>query len=567
MPRSPPAPTRAPSLALAAAALCVVATLATAAPSMPATATTTSAIENALEQLPGPVASRTQPTRGVARVRADVTALYAARGYRPAWHDAGGATPGAIAVLAALRSAANKGLDARDYDGLALTYRLLELPLTGGDRAPWPEWDVAVSRALARYLQDLHFGRIEPAALGLDLVVDPARIDLAAALAAIATTDDLAGEIARVEPGFRHYRLLQAALVRYRELAAEPALGPLPPLPKRTLEPGDAWDGAAPLAQRLAALGDLGDAPGSVGIDGRYDAALAAAVQRFQRRHGLEADGRLGRGTLAALEVPLARRVRQIELTLERWRWLPPRIDAPPILVNIPAFRLYAFETGDDDETRMLRMNVIVGQVFKDLHTPVFSANMTHVIFNPYWDVPRSIARKELLPDIARRPGYMERNHFEIVGGQSDDSPVLAPTAANLAAVASGQARLRQRPGDDNALGRVKFMLPNPHNVYLHDTPAKTLFTRAKRAFSHGCIRVGDPAALAVHVLSSLPEWNRERIEAAMHGEAPLRVNLPRPIPVFVVYGTALAATDGVYFFEDLYGHDARLDAALGRAR
>ncbi|MFO1378005.1 MAG: L,D-transpeptidase family protein [Steroidobacteraceae bacterium] len=530
------------------------------------TATTAVAITAAVERATPPSAPATVPAgRGSARSRADVRAFYAARNHAPAWHDDNGATPAAIAVLRALRTADNKGLDARHYDGTALTYRLLDLPLRGPPDDRWADWDVALSLALARYLQDLHFGRIDPAAVGHGLRVDPARIDLAAVLAGIATGVDVDAKIAAVEPAFRHYRLLEQQLVRYRELAAIPGLTSLPPLPKRTVEPGEDYAGAVALARLLAALGDLPDADAVT--DGRFDTNLSTAVQRFQRRHGLEADGRLGRGTFVALTTPLRRRVQQIELTLERWRWLPPRLESPPIIVNIPAFRLYAFTTTDDDESHMLRMNVIVGQAFREQHTPVFAANMTHLIFDPYWDVPRSIALKELLPDIRRHPGYMEKNHFELVAGQSDDSPVLAPTAANLALVAAGRARLRQRPGDDNALGRVKFMLPNSYNVYLHDTPAKSLFARARRAFSHGCVRLGDPVGLAEHVLRGSPEWTHERILEAMKGDAPERVYLPAPVRVFFVYGTALASDTQVFFFEDVYGHDETLARALRASR
>jgi len=530
------------------------------------TAATAAAIAAAVERAAPPAVPATAPAgRGIARSRADVRAFYAARDHAPAWHDDEGATPAAITVLRALRTADNKGLDARHYDGTALTYRLLDLPLRGPPGERWADWDVAVSLALARYLQDLHFGRVDPAAVGHGLRVDPARIDLATVLTGIATGIDVEAKIAAVEPAFRHYRLLQQQLVRYRELAAVPGLTSLPPLPKRTVEPGEDYAGAVALARLLAALGDLPDADAV--NDGRFDAPLSESLRRFQRRHGLEADGRLGRGTFIALTTPLRQRVQQIELTLERWRWLPSRLESPPIIVNIPAFRLYAFTSTDDDENRMLRMNVIVGQAFREQHTPVFAANMTHLIFNPYWDVPRSIALKELLPEIHRHPGYMEKNHFELVAGQSDDSPVLAPTAANLALVATGQARLRQRPGDDNALGRVKFMLPNSYNVYLHDTPAKSLFARARRAFSHGCVRLGDPVGLAEHVLRGSPEWTHERILEAMQGETPERVYLPAPVRVFFVYGTALASDTQVFFFEDVYGHDETLARALRASR
>ncbi len=527
-------------------------------------ATVATAITEAIQRAAGAAAPPAAAARGAARARADVRAFYTARAHAAAWHDDDGATPAAIAVLRALRTAGNKGLNAGHYDGLGLTYRLLELPLRGPPAERWADWDVAVSLALARYLQDLHFGRVEPGVVGHGLRVDATRLDIAAVLAAIVDSRDIEATIASVEPAFRHYRLLEQQLVRYRELAATPGLTALPPLPKRTIEPGEDYAGAAALANLLAALGDLPDA--DIVTDGHYGEPLSQAVQRFQRRHGLEVDGRLGRGSFAALTTPLERRVQQIELTLERWRWLPSRLESPPIIVNIPAFRLYAFETTDDDESRMLRMNVIVGQSFRTQHTPVFAANMTHLIFNPYWDVPRSIAMKELLPEIRRRPGYMERNHYEIVAGQTDESPVLAPTAANLGLIASGQARLRQRPGDDNSLGRVKFMLPNSYNVYLHDTPAKSLFARARRAFSHGCVRLGDPVALAEHVLRGSPEWTRERILEAMQGDRPQRVYLPEPIRVFFVYGTALATDEQMFFFEDLYGHDDTLARALRTA-
>lgn len=527
-------------------------------------ATDATAITEAVRRAAGAAVPADGAARGAARARADVRAFYAARAHAPAWHDGDGATPAAIAVLGALRTAGNKGLSTRHYDGLGLTYRLLDLPLRGPPGERWADWDVAVSLALARYLQDLHFGRVEPGIVGHGLRVDATRLDIAAVLTAVAASTDVQGTIAAVEPAFRHYRLLEQQLVRYRELAGTPRLTALPPLPRRAVEPGEEYAGAVALGKLLAALGDLPDA--DTVTDGLYSDSLSQAVRRFQARHGLEADGRLGRGTFTALTTPLERRVQQIELTLERWRWLPSRLESPPIIVNIPAFRLYAFETTDDDETRMLRMNVIVGQSFRAQYTPVFAANMTHLIFNPYWDVPRSITMKELLPEIRRRPGYMEQHHYEIVAGQADESPVLEPTAANLGLVASGRARLRQRPGDDNALGHVKFMLPNSYNVYLHDTPAKSLFARARRAFSHGCVRLGDPVALAEHVLRGNPEWTRERIVEAMQGDRPQRVYLPEPIRVFFVYGTALATDERMFFFEDLYGYDDTLARALRTA-
>jgi murein L,D-transpeptidase YcbB/YkuD len=261
---------------------------------------------------------------------------------------------------------------------------------------------------------------------------------------------------------------------------------------------------------------------------------------------------------------PFARRVRQIELTLERWRWLP-AFTTPPIIVNIPQFRLFAFNSTADRKSAILPMDVIVGGTYPSLRTPVFAADMKYVIFRPYWDIPSSIVEREMLPAIRENPDYLRREHLEIVRGSSDSAAVLPPTPENLSALTSGQLRLRQQPGAGNALGLIKFMLPNAHNVYLHSTPVPQLFRQSRRAFSHGCIRVSDPIALAAYVLrNAVGNWTKETIEAAMNGSATRRVNLTTPIPVLILYGTALATEDGaVMFFDDIYGHDRKLEKLL----
>lgn len=262
---------------------------------------------------------------------------------------------------------------------------------------------------------------------------------------------------------------------------------------------------------------------------------------------------------------PYGKRIRQIELTLERWRWLP-EFNSPPIIVNIPQFRLFAFRSTVDRKAEILQMDVIVGKTYPKLRTPVFAAELRYVIFRPYWDVPYSITRKEMLPDIASKPNFLERQHLQLVAGQGDASPVVAPSAENLRELAAGRLRLRQQPGEDNALGLIKFMLPNPYNVYLHSTPAHRLFSRAQRTFSHGCIRVSDPVALAEYVLRNAAQpWTQDSIVAAMHGADNVRVNLKTPIRVLILYGTALATEDGaVLFFQDIYGHDRKLETLLG---
>jgi L,D-transpeptidase YcbB len=277
-----------------------------------------------------------------------------------------------------------------------------------------------------------------------------------------------------------------------------------------------------------------------------------------------------GQATATRAEIstaPFARRIRQIELTLERWRWLP-AFTSPPIIVNIPQFRLFAFNSTQDRRSEILQMDVIVGRTYPDLRTPVFAAQMKFVIFRPYWDVPSSIVQREMLPALRATPDYLRHEHLEIVRGPSDSTAALPPTPENISALAAGALRLRQQPGADNALGLIKFMLPNTHNVYLHSTPVPRLFSQSRRAFSHGCIRVSDPVGLAAYVLRNAPgTWTREAILAAMHGSVTRQVNLATPIPVLILYGTALATEDGaVLFFDDIYGNDRKLEKLLNLA-
>lgn len=364
-----------------------------------------------------------------------------------------------------------------------------------------------------------------------------------------------------------HYLLLEQALPRYQALAAQPSLTRLPALPRRSLRAGETWAGADALRTLLLATGDMPVAPAPTQADTSavtspdtvpvasapsLDAALVEGLQRFQERHGLEADGVLGPATWRALTTPLAARVRQIELTLARWRALPPNPYSRAIFINIPRFRLYAISGMTSSESQMQRIDVVVGQVIEDLRTPTFTADLTHVIFHPYWEVPRSITRGEILPALRANPGYLAANQFELVDGAGQ---LVAATPVAIEQLAVGTLRVRQRPGERNALGKVKFMMPNPHNVYLHDTPARALFARTRRAFSHGCIRVADPAALAGFVLEEEPGWTPERIEEVLRGSATLRVDLAEPIRVYFVYGTAIAREDGsVLFLDDLYG-------------
>jgi murein L,D-transpeptidase YcbB/YkuD len=290
---------------------------------------------------------------------------------------------------------------------------------------------------------------------------------------------------------------------------------------------------------------------------------VVEAVKSFQRRHGLEPDGVIGRDTVAALDVSLAQRVRQLELAMERMRWLPDMSERPSVFVNLPLFRLWASDPRTGEEP--VRMNVVVGKSVGHM-TPVFLDQMEYVIFRPYWNPPYSIIVNEIVPHARRDPGYLARENMEIVASGDDGAEALATTAENLSGVLAGRLRLRQKPGPRNSLGLAKFIFPNADNIYMHGTPAPQVFARARRDFSHGCIRLEDPARLAEWVLRDQPEWTRAKIDAAMQGERPTRVNLKQKLSVVLFYDTVHVNSEGVVFFvSDIYGDDRQLDAVLAQ--
>jgi len=502
--------------------------------------------------------------------------VYERVGSQLLWSTRGSPTAQATALLDILRAVDSRGLRPSDYSP--------EL-IAAASRDP-DRFDPLLTAAAIRLISHLHYGRIDPRAAGFELDEPRTDLDVVAAVAALAAAPNVDAAVTAAEPHFYHYVLLKAALLRYRTLAEDPTLTQLPHPGNRTLHAGDPYAGAPALRRLLVALGDLpapapvpvpgpananvnikADAPANAATaDDTLDAALVHALRHFQERHGMTVDGTLSDATFEALTTPMTQRVRQIELTLERWRWLP-AFDSPPIIVNIPEFRLFAFDTTADRVASILQMPVIVGQTYPSKRTPVFVGEMRYVVFRPYWDVPRSITVHEMLPKIRGSAEYLARNHLEIVRGDSDTAEVMAPTPDTVARLAAGELRLRQQPGDDNALGLVKFLFPNAHNVYLHSTPAHQLFAASRRAFSHGCIRVSDPAALAGYVLRDESGWDAARIDAAMHGDKTLRVQLHRPIHVMILYGTAMATEAGdVQFFDDIYGHDRKLETLLGLA-
>ena len=476
----------------------------------------------------------------------------------PVWFDGGRPTAQAQQAVGLLADAASHGLDPRDYDGAALQQALARAQ-PGLQADAEARLSLALTLAMQRYLVDLHDGRIDPRQIHHDF--DGARRPSFDAAELLRSLPPDAAVRAAV-PQLPLYEQLREQLARYRALVGDPAWGqPLPPLPATgrsapKLEPGQPWAGLPLLADRLVALQDLQPAATPL----RYEGPLVDAVKRFQQRHALEADGVIGAATLAQLQVMPAARARQIELTLERLRWTPLMQGPRMVVINIPEFVLRAYEVRDGRIRVQREMRVIVGKAY-DTRTPLFDEDMRFIEFSPYWNVPPSIARHETVPRLRRDPGYFEQQGFEFVAGDGRVQTTLTPQA--LDAVLAGQLRIRQRPGERNALGDIKFVFPNRDNIYLHHTPATQLFERARRDFSHGCIRVEQPVALASFVLQDMPQWTEARIREAMSAGRSSTLRLEQPLPVLITYGTVLVKGGSAYFFDDIYGLDRVLDAAL----
>jgi murein L,D-transpeptidase YcbB/YkuD len=503
-------------------------------------------------------------------LRPQVETLYRGRTFGTLWSLDGVPTHPSLVLTAALEEARAKGLDPGDY-GAAL-FRSWFGGQPGAPRRSDCEaslLDLALTVSAMRYIADLRSGRVDPKRLDMHLDVGPKRLPLEEFVAELARSADPEALLARAEPPFRRYRALLQALDRYRRLMEDPELSRPLALPERSLRPGDAYPDLPRLMYKLRRLGDLprGTAVGrSTGI---YTEELSEAVRRFQRRHGLQDDGVAGKATFAELNVPMGERVRQIVLTLERWRWMPDDLGHRPVVINLPEYRLYAFEADGRRGYRLdLEMDVIVGEAYRRHQTPVFRGRLRQVVFAPYWNVPYSILRRELYPKIEADSDYLTRNQFEIVERFDPGALALEVNPDNVARLLSGELKLRQRPGPQNALGVAKFLFPNDHAVYLHGTPAKRLFDKSRRDFSHGCIRLADAPHFAAHVLRQEPDWDRARVDALVAQGEWQRVDLSNPLDVYILYATAVADPDGtVRFFRDIYGHDERLAQVMVASR
>jgi murein L,D-transpeptidase YcbB/YkuD len=478
-----------------------------------------------------------------------VRSLYAAYAGAPLWLDKEGLSSDRVSELAnALASADSDAIRVDSYPIGSLAHAVDTMR---ANKTPTAEQladaDVLMTSTFAALGEDLLTGQIDPRTVSQSWYINPREEHIDSALVRTLREGPLDRSIQLIRPQNPEYDSLRVQLMHYRELAAK---GGWPTIPKGPqLKPGETDSRArlTALAERLRAEGYL-PADSTVAADStstrsermKYDRSLAGAVADFQAHHDIGVDSMLGPETIDALNQPVSFRLGQIAANLERYRWLPRTLGDRYILVNVPAFELQAFDQGKP----ALQMKVIVGQDYQGKATPVFSDSMEFVVFRPYWIVPDSIAAKEIYPKAAADPTYLDRNNYEIV-------------------TIDRRKRVRQKPGDKNSLGLIKFMFPNDFNIYLHDTPQGELFNKDVRAFSHGCIRLQHPDSLAHFVLG----WPMERIHQQMEqGPDNRTVNLPSKIPVYIVYFTTYVKNDRLYFGNDLYSRDDKLVVSVASA-
>lgn len=480
--------------------------------------------------------------------------VYAERGYRPLWLGDNLQSGKAGRLLAALADAGEHGLPVARYNLQSL--RKLVKAGEGGDATAIAAAETALTRAFITYATDLARGVIDPQEI-MDQsrierdVIDPARLLRMAAL-----VDDPAAPLALAAPQADIYQR-QLELVKRLKAIVSAGDWAAPFEPVRTVLIGHSGPSTAKVRARLVALGDL--APG--GPDAVFDEEMEAAVIRFQRRHGLNADGIAGEGTQQAMNVSAAARLAQAVATLERLRWTNRDFGKRHIFVNLADYTVQVMDNG----VTLFEERVVIGQT-EDHQTPEFSDQMTYLVVNPTWTVPRSIATKEILPELQENPSYLADNNMELLRYDNGETPNPLMTDWHSYTKNTFPFMIRQQPGEDNALGQVKFMFPNEFDIYLHDTPSRGLFAKQRRAFSHGCVRVQDPIELARVLLGASGDLSDEKLGKSLESGRETRLQLPEPIPVHLTYRTAWVDEAGVsQFREDIYGRDARIRTALRR--
>lgn len=503
-----------------------------------------------------------------------VQQIYADREFRPLWTTNGKPREETRQLVAALCGAEREGLRPGDYE-LADLEKAVKRAYAGKEKpkpAVLASLDLELTARFLEYGADLLVGRLAPSSVDSGWFIRARRSGADSVLRAAARGGSFAGMMAPLRPKRADYDELLRALADYRRIQDR---GGWPTVPAgKGLVRGSKGHGAEVLRKRLDSSGDLAQGSGAAMA---YDNAVAGAVARFQRRHGIPIDSAVTPATLLALNTPVEYWIRQIEINLERYRWLPSEFGDKYILVNIPDYHLFAFDRGK----RALDMRVIVGDEYGNA-TPVFADSMSYLVFRPRWYVPRRILVDEVIPQVQRNIYYLAANNFEVVD-TTRRSTVLDPLSIDWWSVDTAKPafRVRQKSGTANSLGLVKFMFPNQFSIYLHDTPAGWLFQQQRRALSHGCVRVERPVELADFVLAGQDGWNDSTIAAAMHAGASLHapgaasqdttgeqtVRLQHEVPVYILYLTAYVQDGVLNFRGDPYGKDAQAQARLGAPR
>lgn len=501
------------------------------------------------------LAATTAETERAQHDLAGVIAYYQARGYRPVWIEDGLLNDRARAAIARIEAAAGDGLNPANYPtpeaaGVGALARSLIWPGSTESFADGIATDeIQLSLAVATYVREAYSGQLDPRSIAYDIDVDPVFPETATALRSVATADDVAAALDAFNPTHAGYLALRDELARIRAGEAKQAvIVPVGP----SLRLGDEDDRVAILRTRL----DV--AVPEDGVETLFDEVLDEAVRAFQAGSGLVADGIVGPNTLTALNGPDVNPEGEIIANMERWRWAPREFGDYYVNVNVPEYAVRIIDNGSvTHETR-----VVVGQ--RANRTPIFSDEIEHLIVNPYWYVPASIVANEMMPILRSDPGYFVRNNFDVFARWNGSVSQVNPYQVDWSQLSANQVSMRQRPGGGNALGRIKFMFPNQHAVYLHDTPSKSLFSRDVRAFSHGCVRVQDPMAFADALLARSPDWNASRLEG-LFGNQERQINLDAHIPVHLTYFTAIVGENGeIQFKNDIYGHSAVVRSRLG---
>lgn len=487
----------------------------------------------------------------ISDVQQPANAFYDSRDYLLAWSKNGKPTSQATGMMEAFSNARLRGLDPEDYDASRWQGRVAALNTDQGKVA----FDTTMTVNAMRFLNAIHMGRADPKyfAFGIDSSVK--QLDLPTVLEQqFVSASSVDPALTTLEPTSPQYKALKDELKHYLDLVPEDHGSPLPDVPKGAIALSAGYPALQPLAQRLELVGDL---PASTDTSQQPDLGeLTDALKHFQQRHGLQVDGKLNQATVDALNTPMTTRVSQISDTMERWRWLPDQYQEPAILVNLPEFVVRTF----DGANEVFSMRVVDGQSSEDEHhTPMLVNQMKYLVFRPYWNLPVSIAKKDLVPHMEKNPGYLAEHGYETVNNKGEEVPGSAE------AIEHGTVLVRQKPGPKNSLGLVKFMFPNQFNVYLHDTDAHALFDRVRRDYSHGCVRLQDPAKMADWVLSGDSKWDPETIQQTMDDESIINktVLLPKPLPIVLFYGTAYVDSGAIGFYKDMYGYDADLEKVL----